>query len=251
MGWLASLGRAVRFLTLVPVPGSSDPAAHDITGSLYLFPLVGLLIGALSAATGLVAYHLFGAPVHAVAAVAATSLVTAGFHLDGLADTCDALFSWRPRERKLEIMKDSRIGAMGAVALVLVIALKIAALLALGEQWWIGAVISPAFGRWADLYGITRFPAAKREGLASDVQTANPTGHLLPGSGLTAAAAAPLFFYGEWYLLLVAFGAAFLVIHSFAHTVVQSLGGLTGDVYGAMSEIGEVVALLAICMILE
>lgn len=250
MRWLASLGRAVRFLTLVPVPVSADAATHDITESLYLFPLVGLLIGALSVGSGSAAYYLFGSPVHAVAAVAATSLVTAGFHLDGLADTCDALFSWRARERKLEIMQDSRIGAMGAIALVLVVALKIAALLALGEQWWIGALLSPAFGRWADIYGVTRFPTAKNEGLASDVQTADPSGHLMPASGLTAVAAAPLWYYGEWYLVLVAFGAALLVIHWFANAVVESLGGLTGDVYGAMSELGEVVALLVICVIL-
>ncbi len=251
MGWLAPLGRAVRFLTLVPVPGSSDAATHDVTGALYLFPLVGLFIGALSVGSGFAAYYLFGAPVHAVAAVAATSIVTAGFHLDGLADTCDALFSWRTRERKLEIMKDSRIGAMGAVALVLVIALKITALLALGEQWWIGALLSPVFGRWAEIYGIARFPAAKNEGLASDVQTSDPSGHLPPASGLTVVAATPLLYYGEWYLLLTAFGAAFLVIHWFADAITESLGGLTGDVYGAMSEIGEVVALLAICVILE
>lgn len=250
MGWLASLGRAVRFLTLVPVPGSSGAATHNIKESLYLFPLVGLLIGAGSAATGITAYYLFGAPVHAVAAVTVTSVVTAGFHLDGLADTCDALFSWRSRERKLEIMKDSRIGAMGAVALVLVIALKIAALLALGEQWWLGALLSPVFGRWADLYGIAQFPTAKNEGLASDVQITNPSGQLLPASGLTVVAAIPLLYYGEWYLLLIAFGAAFLVIHWFADAVSKSLGGLTGDVYGAMSEIGEFVALLAICVIL-
>lgn len=249
MGWLASLGRAVRFLTLIPVPGHSDAAAHDIGESLYLFPLVGLLIGALSSATGIAAYYLFGTPVHAVAAVATTSVVTAGFHLDGLADTCDALFSWRGRERKLEIMKDSRIGTMGAVALVLVIALKIAALLALGELWWLGALLSPVVGRWADLYGIARFPAAKNEGLASDVHSAHPSGHLLPASTLTAVAAMPLLYYGEWYLFLIAFGAAFLVIHWFADAVTKSLGGLTGDVYGAMSEIGETVALLAICVI--
>lgn len=247
---LAALGRAIRFLTLLPIPRAVDAASHDVSDSLYLFPVVGLLIGALSTGAAAAAYALFGAPVHAVVVVAATSIVTAGFHLDGLADTSDAMFSWCSRERKLEIMKDSRTGAMGALALILVIALKIAALLALGEQWWIGALLSPVFGRWADLYGITRFPPAKREGLASDVHAPDPSGHMLPASLLTAAAAAPLLYYGEWYVVLASFAAAYLVIHWMAAAVAESLGGLTGDVYGALSEIGEVTALLAICVVL-
>lgn len=242
--WLRSLGDAVRFLTLVPVPG---PGSHDASDGLSLFPLVGLLIGAASAVVGLGAYHLFGAPLHVVAVVAATSIITAGVHLDGLADTCDAVFSWRSRERKLEIMTDSRIGAMGAIALVLVIAFKIAALLALGEYWWLGALFCPVFGRWADLYGIASFPAAKAEGLASSVRAGAPSGHLLQATGLTVVLTAPLWFFGEWIPLFAALVAAVLAVHALAAAVVRSLGGLTGDVYGALSEIGEVLALLALC----
>jgi len=245
--WLTSLGMAVRFLTLVPVPGAAGDGSHSVNDALHHFPLVGLLVGALSTAAGFAAYYLLGAPLHAVVVVTTASVVTAGFHLDGLADTCDALFSWRAPARKLEIMSDSRIGAMGAIALVLVIALKIAALLALQEHWWLGALLSPVFGRWADLYGIVAFPAAKGDGLAASVQTEGAAGHLLPASLTAALAAGPLLLYGEWYLLIGALAAAFLFIHWFAAAVTRSLGGLTGDVYGAMSELGEVAALLALC----
>lgn len=248
MSWLQALAGAVRFLTLLPVPGR---VSHDLAPSLFWFPAVGLLVGAVSAAAGLVAHALFGPPVHVVAAVAAASIVTAGFHLDGLSDTCDALFSWRDRVRKLEIMRDSRIGAMGAIALVLVIVLKLAALLALGDHWWLGALCAPVLGRWADLYGIMAFPAAKEEGLAASVRRASPAAALLPASALTLVLTVPLWLVAAWLPLLVALVAAFLVLHGFAAAVARSLGGLTGDVYGAMSEIGEVLVLLALCAALR
>lgn len=249
MAWPADLGHALRFLSIVS-HGGGAATSRGISGSLYLFPVAGLLIGATAVAGGATAHYLFGAPVHAVVAVAVAVVVTAGIHLDGLADTCDAVCSWRDRERQLEIMKDSRIGVMGAIALVLVIVLKIAALLALGEHWWVGALVSPAFGRWAAVYGIARFPAARKEGMGFDVRAATTGQQLLRATLLMAAIASPLAIWGKWYISAAAAVVAYLVIRWFASRVSKSLGGLTGDVYGALSEIGEVAALLAVCVVM-
>lgn len=249
MEWPADLGRAIRFLTLLS-PGADRPAPGGTAGSLYLFPVAGLLIGSLAVVSGMIAHLLFGPPVHAVAAVAVAVVVTGGLHLDGLADTSDAVLSWRDRERRLEIMRDSRIGAMGAIALVLVIALKIAALLALAGHWWLGALISPAFGRWADVYGIARFPAARNEGLAAGVRAAAGDRQLTRATAMMVIIAAPLCFWGEWYLAVPAALAAFAVMHWLAAALSKSFGGLTGDMYGALSETGEVAALLAVCVVL-
>lgn len=250
MSWWLDLRQACGFLTLVAAPGAGDATPQRVAASLYLFPAVGLLIGALSVAAGVAAFHLFGTPVHAVVAVAAGAVVTGGLHLDGLADTSDAMCSWRDRARRLEIMKDSRIGAMGVIALVLVISLKIAALLALGGHWWVGALLAPAFGRWAAVYGITRFPAAKPDGLGSAVQSVAPGRQLERAGVLMALMALPLVFRGPWYAVLPGAVVAVAMIHWLAARVSTSLGGLTGDVYGALSETGEVAALLVVCVVL-
>ena len=247
---VASFRQAIGFLTAIPLPGGTDTPVQHLARSLYLFPAVGLLIGLVSVASGFAAYWLVGEPVHAVVAIAASAVVTAGFHLDGLADTCDAVFSWRERERKLEIMKDSRIGAMGAIALIIVIALKVSALLALGEWWWAGAVISPVLGRWAGLYGIVCFPVAKNEGLASNVRVDVPGGQLAMGTLVALSIAAPLFYWGPWLTAIVCLAVAWGTVHLLASAMSRSLGGLTGDTYGALTEIGEVLALLSACVIL-
>ena len=97
---LREFRKAVSFLTLIPLPACGDTHGNDIKSSLFAFPLVGLLIGLLSAGCGWLAGYLFGSPLHIVAALAAATIITAGFHLDGLADSCDALFSWRDRPNR-------------------------------------------------------------------------------------------------------------------------------------------------------
>ena len=140
---LSALGEALRFLTIIPIPGLPPMTEHGIVRAMPFFPVAGLLIGAATAAIGWGAGWLWGDLVRAVALVVAGAVLTAGLHLDGVADSCDALFSWRPRERKLEIMKDSRIGTMGALGLFTVILLKVAAYASLGTYWWQAALLAP------------------------------------------------------------------------------------------------------------
>jgi adenosylcobinamide-GDP ribazoletransferase len=238
----AALGEAVRFLTILPWPGlaAADPAR--IARSVPAFPLVGLLIGAGATAAGFGAGWLFGAPLHAVAVVAAAAVITGGLHLDGLADSADALFSWQPRERKLEILRDSRIGTMGALALVLVLAVKLGALLALGDAWWRGALLAPVWGRWAAVCGLCGFPSARADGLGAGVRA-----HLAAGR-FAAATAAALVIGG---LVCPPWGAlvslpVILTTWWAATAMTRSLGGLTGDSYGTLGEIGETLTLLGL-----
>ena len=118
-GPLRPLGEALRFLTIIPIVGMPPMSERGIARAIALFPLAGAVIGALLAGLGLATGALWDAWVRSVAIVVGWAIVTSGLHLDGLSDTFDAVMSWRPRERKLEIMKDSRIGAMGAIALAL------------------------------------------------------------------------------------------------------------------------------------
>src|SRR5438093_10799871 len=109
-GPLWPLGEALRFLTILPVGGLPPISEGAIGRAIGYFPLVGAVIGAVLSGVGLLSGALWDDWVRAVAIVVAWGAITAGLHLDGLSDTFDAVLSWRSRERKLDIMKDSRLG---------------------------------------------------------------------------------------------------------------------------------------------
>ncbi len=246
-GPLQPLGEALRFLTALPVPGLPPMSEASIVRSMAAFPLVGLIIGAGGAAAGWAAGWLWGEALRPIVIVIAWMMLTVGLHLDGLADTCDALFSWRSRERKLEIMKDSRIGTMGALALIAIILLKVGALAALGAAWWLGALLAPMWGRWADIYGIFFFPAAREGGMGRtfhDQVRRSDFGIATLSVLLVALALA-----GPWGVL--AGLSVWLIAHLTARRMVSAFGGLTGDTYGALAEIGEATALLALAAMLR
>ncbi len=139
---------ALRFLTVLPIPGQPASDERGITAAIPWFPAAGLLIGLLLLPVGWLAGWLWGELVRAVLLVVAWGSITGGLHLDGLSDTFDAVMSWRAPERKLEIMKDSRVGAMGVLALVAVLLLKVAWLVAAGDAWWLALLLALVWGRW-------------------------------------------------------------------------------------------------------
>jgi adenosylcobinamide-GDP ribazoletransferase len=248
---------AVRFLTLIPVPFlppmRMDNYERSIARAMAWFPVVGLLIGAIGAGAGWLGDYGWGPLVRSAFIVIAWGIVTSGLHLDGLSDTFDAVMSWRPRERKLEIMKDSRIGAMGAIALVAVLLLKVALLHSADAAAWLpAALLAPVLGRWADLYGVFFFPAAVEGGLGRHFKD-----HIRRRDFIFATVQMIVIVAGvcAWSggvdgMLrgLVAFALVFAAAHLLFARWTRSLGGLTGDTYGAVCEIGEVVALAALCI---
>ncbi len=240
MNWLHNLAEALRFLTLLPVPGRPAMDERALVRSMPLFPLAGAIIGALVALCWWGALTLWGPLVGAVCAVLSWGAITSGLHLDGVADSADALFSWRSRERKLEIMKDSRIGTMGALALFGVLALKIA-FVASSATPWRALIAAATLGRWADISGIYWFPAAAEGGLGRTFHTHTRPRDLWIASGWALLLGLGLL--GWWMLLvgLVVLGGTWLL----ASWMTRALGGLTGDTYGTLCELGEVLALAA------
>lgn len=239
---LRPLGEALRFLTVLPLPGLPPPSAAGMVAALPWLPAAGLVIGALLLPVGWLAGLAWGELARAALVVVAWGAITGGLHLDGLSDTFDAVLSWRSRERKLEIMKDSRIGAMGAIAIVAVLLLKVVFLAEAGAAWWQAALLAPALGRWADLYGIVWFPPAAEGGLgrAFHDQVRRPDLYLATAgaalaAGLVAGAAG-----------LVAMLLALACARLLARWWTRDLGGLTGDTYGALCEIAEVVVVATV-----
>lgn len=250
---------AVTFLTGIPVPVRGDVSPADLWASMGWYPLVGLTLGA--AAWGVFSGLTTFLPslVAAVIVVLLLELATRGLHMDGLMDTCDGFFSGAPRERALEIMKDHNVGAMGVVAAVLILLLKVAALGALTRA----DAAAPLIAGWAAARALPApdvyfWPYARAAGTGEAFTREHTTGPLLMAAGFLGAAivvagllALALASAGSWFaglfVALIAMAVALLA----QAVVARRLGGQTGDVYGLGIELAEAVALVAGCALVK
>ena len=236
---------AIRFLTILPVPGPLGTAEADLAGSVPFFPIVGLLIGAVAAAA---AYGLSLCAPPLISAAAIVVLLTGvggGLHADGLADTADGLLSHRPRERALEIMKDSRTGAMGVLAIVCVLGTKFAALASIAPwNLWAAALLMPLAGRCAMVVHMALLPYVRAEGLATVFYKRRPRYSAVWAVAVLAGASGAMF--GLKGLVLAAICLAVTLV--LAGWCYRRIGGATGDTFGAACEIVETVPALVVAM---
>jgi adenosylcobinamide-GDP ribazoletransferase len=232
---------AFAFLTRLPV-WAGPLLEADLGRSVAYFPVVGLVLGLVLTGLASLLAGVLAPTLLAVVLVALHAAVTGGLHLDGLADTFDALGGARgDRRRMLELMRDSRIGAHGAAALVLVLLAKVFAVAQLVAQHdLLALLVFPAVGRWAVTPSIVLHPYAREEGLGRAFNGAARPRELVIATAIVAVVVAAL----GVRLLLPALGAL-AVASLFALWLRWRLGGLTGDVYGAAIELGE-VAMLAL-----
>ncbi len=240
----ASFIAALRFLTILPLPGRFGTADTELAHSAPFFPLVGLVLGYAAA---LVAKPLFFLLPPLPAAVLTTFVLLAfsgGLHLDGLADTADGFFSARSQDRMLEIMKDSNIGTMGALVLILTLLLKTVCLASLNEQLLPAIFLMPLAGRTAILLLMALLPYVRQEGLGRLF-----TAYFHTNRGKLAALAALFFCAFIAFSLagaqgLIAVLAMLLMILFFAILCQRKIGGATGDTLGAACELAETVIIL-------
>ena len=250
MKLLRALLAALSFLTRLPVGRSLVLAPEELGRALYFFPLVG---AALGAALWLVERALRGhlsAELLAIALTAVLAALTGGLHLDGVADVCDGLAGGRgDRERALAIMHDSRIGALGALALVLLLFAKVIALrdaLELAPRHSAQLLIAfPAIARAAVVPLIALIPYARAEGLGAAFHAHAGMRHVLLAMLAVLAVAAIAFASSIAPRMLVAIGAALALATAFGLCLRRRLGGLTGDAYGAAIELAELAFLVA------
>jgi adenosylcobinamide-GDP ribazoletransferase len=243
MGFL----EAVRLLTTIPIPSRKAPTTEVVVGSAY-FPLVGALIGALLVLASKLLTRLWSAQLVSVILTVVWVVLTGGLHLDGLADTSDAMLSRRTRTQKLAIMKDSSVGTFGVLAVFCVLLLKASFLNELSTALHLQAlVLAPAFGRWALVQAAFFYPAAREEGMGRFFSE-----HVMTRDFVIAT----LLMVGLAFLLLrfwglVVFGGVWLMAALINRSFNKAIGGLTGDTYGALCEISEVVALAMIALLGE
>ncbi|MEV1290406.1 adenosylcobinamide-GDP ribazoletransferase [Micromonospora sp. NPDC049679] len=243
---------AVTTFTVLPLrAGRVDRPAAAVAMSLA--PLAGALLGVVLAAA-LLGLTAAGAPplVAGVAVVALGALLTRGLHLDGLADTVDALGSHRSGEAALQIMKKPDVGPFGVAALTVVLLLQATALAALPARGWAAAlaavVAATAAGRLAVSWACRRgVPAARPDGLGALVAGTVPASVLAVATvavAATAFAAAPGRPWQGPAAVLAALAVAVLLIPH----VVRRFGGITGDVLGAAVEVTTTVAYLGLIL---
>ncbi|MBM4033195.1 MAG: adenosylcobinamide-GDP ribazoletransferase [Planctomycetes bacterium] len=235
---------AVQFLTIVPVPGSWGHAEEHLAGSVPFFPVVGLLIGSLAAALAFGLSKVLPPLPTSVLIVIVLLGASGALHLDGLSDTADGFLSARQRERILEIMRDSHVGAMGVIAVVCVLLLKVAALASLpGATMWRVTLLMPLAGRCGLVVTMWALPYARPEGgLGTVFYKKRPRlAALWAVVVLLAAGVCALRMPG-----LVAAGASLAVVLLFAAYTRRKIAGATGDALGAACEIAEAVPPLAI-----
>ncbi len=229
-------------LTRLPLP--TVPFEERSCGrSTAFFPAVGLFLGLILAALAWASQWCFPEQFRAALLVTGMLVLTGGMHLDGYMDSIDGLLSGRPRERKLEIMRDSRVGAFGVTGAVCLLLTKYTLFLGMPGQTLIPVLITvPALSRWSMVIAITAFPYARPEGLGKVYATYAGRKEMLIATLIAALVAGlSLNLLGAWLMFA---GAAFTGLAG--RRITRALGGLTGDIYGFINEMTEVVLLAAV-----
>ncbi len=242
---------ALRFLSVLPAPGSallfeSDETEPYLVIGCEYFPLVGLLLAVLLWLVMLLFSRLLPPLALSALLVVALVILTGGLHLDGLMDSCDGLFGGTTRERKLEIMRDSRVGSFGVLGALCTLLLKFALLASIPVQS-LPTILLLALpvARWTMALVLHVFPPARPTGLGAAYHHAITTRRMLI-TGLVAFAIALIFGHFRGLIAWVTGTVAALLIGLY---IKKNIGGLTGDSCGAIDEIVEVVILLALVML--
>lgn len=278
---------ALQFLTRLKIVNQTEWSVEDFGKSVVAFPYVGLIIGLILALLyGILSPFIPLVPLMLILVIA-EFLITGGLHADGLMDTSDGLFSGRERDRKLEIMKDSRIGSFGVVAFVFVTLLKWQLLTAIPTAEFIpmALIMMPLMSRWSLVLSIRSYPYAREHGMGAAFANLAPkhvityntlSTFFMPIVILLIGVILYTLLYGVYSIFSVAdvgyvVGLGVLVYATLGifqinivsmiityiinrilnHYIVKQLGGTTGDTYGFVVEVTEVLLLLIYIIILS
>ena len=235
---------AVMLLTRLPAPRLKGFQDDWLARSAVYFPIVGAIVGLLAAAVYWGAWLLWPEPIPSVLAVAAAALVTGGLHEDGWADVFDALAASRDPKRMLEVMKDSRIGAAGALALILLLLGKVSILSTFSPGRAAAALVAAhVLSRWSHLPLLWKLPYARPEGgLAGPLAGSVSGARVAIGTVLTVLIAAVALHWA----LLPALAVALVATLAAGLFFRRRLGGITGDCLGAANQLVEVAVLLTL-----
>ncbi|MCR5833685.1 MAG: adenosylcobinamide-GDP ribazoletransferase [Selenomonadaceae bacterium] len=243
----------LQFLTRIFVVKQTVWTEKSFGESVRYFPLIGAVLGIISAAiVGALNIFTGGSLPLFTGVIAFVSLIilTGGMHCDGLMDSVDGLFSGREGEKILQIMKDSRAGSFGVVAMILVAALEISSLAELARlsTWQLIAAIysAPIIGRMMMVTTIGLFPYARPEGMGKAFAEYTTRRTIFFAVIETILLLLPLIILGGQFLICAGLATltALLITWRFAMLAKEKIGGVTGDIYGAVTTLSEVTAVI-------
>ena len=236
---MVSIIAAFQFLTIFPTLIKRMFTSQEMGRAVGWFPLVGVVLGLLLYGVNHTARLIFPVSVSAAITLFAWVIFTRAFHLDGFMDTCDGLFGgWTP-ERRLEIMKDSRMGAFGVAGGILVLITEYSALTS-ATNLLAAIMLATTLGRWASPLVIYAFPYAREDGLGIEMKRNVSVREVILATliaGITA------WFVAGWIGFVLMLGAA-LVAFLVAWYTMGLLSGLTGDIYGTVTTLVEMLTLI-------
>ncbi|MFJ1229571.1 adenosylcobinamide-GDP ribazoletransferase [Yersinia proxima] len=238
----------LQFMTRIPVPErwTQGLALDNYERGIIGFPFIGLIVGVIGGVVFTLLAPWCGVPLAALGYVLALALVTGAFHLDGLADTCDGVFSARKREQMLEIMRDSRLGTNGGLALIFIVVAKVLVVseLALRDAPMLLMLTAASVaGRTVIVLLMYRQRYAREGNGLGNIYIGKVTGKQ---TLVTLAGGAILTLLLGQGAALLALVMSMVVVALLATYLRRRLGGQTGDTLGAAAEVGELVFLLAL-----
>ena len=234
---------ALQFLTIFPTPLRHDADSKIYGQSLAYFPLVGLLLGVILLGLHFGSKFLLPETVTNTLLVTTLVVLTGAHHLDGLIDTFDGIFAGMSREERLAIMSDTSVGTFGIACVILLLLLKYVCLFHVSMVP--ALLLMPTLSRWVMVMAIFIFPYAKSAGMGIGFKQAATWQRITVASAIAIIVAIAVLTWKG--LILIA--ALFIIIFGVAFYFRSRLGGLTGDIYGAINEIGEVTVLLLIILV--
>lgn len=239
-----------KFMTRLPVGFEPKFDSDNLGKSMKFFPIVGMVMGIILFGFFWGLSHIIYSPmVMAVILVIIEVVLTGGLHLDGLADTFDGIFSYRSKQKMLEIMKDSRLGTNGGLVLILYFILKVALLyelnLIIGIPAGVVLLLTPAFARLNSVVNCASAPYARATGMGKTfVDNTNGTGVIIATilTLIYGALVCNLFLIP--YAILVIVPILMVLGYIFAKLMTRKIGGITGDTLGAVVELSEILVIL-------
>ena len=235
---MISLLAAFQFLTTFPAVIKRAFTAQELGRAVGYFPIVGLALGGVLYGLGSGLQLIFPAQVVAICILAVWLLLTRALHFDGFLDTCDGLFGGFTPERRMEIMRDSRVGAFGVAGGGLLLLAKYAAIISLPHLF--GLMLAPVLGRWVLSLAIFTYPYARDKGMGRDMKDNVRWPQVILATVVSVLAA---WTFAGWTGLL-AFALAGIMLWLGARFILRRIPGLTGDSYGALCELAEISVLL-------
>lgn len=243
---IANLALCLGFFSRIPLPetlGRRISTEDKLTDAVALFPVAGLIIGVVPALIWYVASQFFPATISAGIAIASALVITGALHEDGFADCADGLGATPDRKKALEIMRDSRIGTYGALALIITVGLRWMALATLAPLAGALAVVMAHSGSRAAIAIAMRHSIyARPEGLGQQADGELPSG----GFETAMIVAAAVAFVLGWFAGIFAFAVGCILAWVFLKYLEHRLGGFTGDGLGAMQQIAEISILITL-----